>query len=139
MMTTSFDDRDGMIWYDGEMVPWRDAKLHVLSHALHYASSVFEGERVYSGQIFESRAHTERLHKSARLMDFEIPYSVDEIETAKQAVMTRVGFARRLHSPGGLARQRDDGRLGPRQRHPFGHRRLGLAVLFRRRGQDEGD
>ena len=92
MMTTSFDDRDGMIWYDGEMVPWRDAKLHVLSHALHYASSVFEGERVYSGQIFESRAHTERLHKSARLMDFEIPYSVDEIETAKQAVMTASGL-----------------------------------------------
>ena len=64
MSLLPFDDRDGAIWMDGTLLDWRDAKLHVLSHGLHYASSVFEGERVYSGQIFKSREHTERLHRS---------------------------------------------------------------------------
>ncbi|MEL0323355.1 MAG: aminotransferase class IV, partial [Rhodospirillales bacterium] len=83
----SFDDRDGAIWLDGKMIPWRDAKLHVLTHGLHYASSVFEGERSYGGKIFESRAHSERLHNSARILDFKIPYSVDELEKAKYEVL----------------------------------------------------
>ena len=83
----SFDDRDGAIWLDGKMIPWRDAKLHVLTHGLHYASSVFEGERSYGGNIFESRAHSERLHNSARILDFKIPYSVDELEKAKYEVL----------------------------------------------------
>ncbi len=87
-----FDDRDGFIWYDGELVEWRDAKLHVLSHGLHYASSVFEGERCYSGEIFKSREHTERLHSSAGMMGFEIPYSVDEIEAAKTATLAANGL-----------------------------------------------
>lgn len=87
-----FDDRDGVIWYDGELVDWRDAKVHVLTHGLHYASSVFEGERCYSGEIFKSREHTERLHKSARIMGFEIPYSVDEIEAAKKATLEANGL-----------------------------------------------
>ncbi|GGE52935.1 branched-chain amino acid aminotransferase [Actibacterium pelagium] len=82
-----YGDRDGKIWMDGEMVEWRDAKVHVLSHALHYASSVFEGERCYDGKIFLSRKHSERLHKSGEMMDMPIPYSVDEIEAAKQAVL----------------------------------------------------
>ena len=82
MASEGFHDRDGLIWYDGEMVDWRDASLHVLSHALHYASSVFEGERVYSGNIFKLRQHTERLIKSAEILGFEIPYSADEIDAA---------------------------------------------------------
>jgi branched-chain amino acid aminotransferase len=78
----SFADRDGWIWLDGEFTPWRDAKAHVLTHALHYASSVFEGERMYGGQIFELTQHSERLHHSAKVLDFEIPYSVAEIDRA---------------------------------------------------------
>ncbi len=82
-----FDDRDGYIWLDGKVVAWRDAKLHVLSHGLHYGSCVFEGERAYGGKIFKSREHTERFHRSAELLDFKIPYSVDQIEAAKAEVL----------------------------------------------------
>ena len=73
------------IWFNGEMVDWRDAKTHVLSHELHYASLVFEGERAYDGKIFESRKHTERLRLSAQYLDFDLPYSDDEIIAAKTA------------------------------------------------------
>jgi branched-chain amino acid aminotransferase len=87
MSVLPFDQREGVIWYDGRMVPWAEAKLHVLSHGLHYASSVFEGERAYGGVIFKSREHSERFRKSAQLLDFEIPYSVGELEAAKAAVI----------------------------------------------------
>ena len=87
-----YDDRDGKIWMDGEMVEWRDAKVHILTHALHYASSVFEGERCYNGKIFLSRKHSERLLRSGEMMDMPIPYTVDEIEAAKQAVLDANGF-----------------------------------------------
>ena len=82
MSIVPFDDRDGWIWLDGQFVPWREAKVHVLTHGLHYASSVFEGERMYNGHIFELTAHTERLFESARILDFEIPYTVAEIDKA---------------------------------------------------------
>ena len=82
-----FDDRDGSIWFDGRLIPWRDAKIHVLSHGLHYASCVFEGERVYGGKIFHSLDHTKRLFNSARLLGFEIPYTVEEIEQAKREIV----------------------------------------------------
>ena len=88
-----FDDRPGHIWFDGEMLPWADAKVHVLSHALHYASAVFEGERCYNGQIFKLRDHTERLLFSARTMDFEIPYTADEIDDACNAVVADQGIS----------------------------------------------
>ncbi len=78
----TFDDRDGVIWLNGRLVAWRDARVHVLSHALHYASSVFEGERAYGGEIFQLTAHTERLHGSAKTLGFELPYTVAEIDTA---------------------------------------------------------
>ncbi|RFU12406.1 branched-chain amino acid aminotransferase [Rhodobacteraceae bacterium W635] len=91
-MGAGYDDRDGSIWMDGKLVPWRDANVHVLTHALHYASSVFEGERAYNGTIFRSRDHSERLHYSARELDFEIPFTVDEIEAAKAEVMAANGF-----------------------------------------------
>ncbi|MFX0542277.1 branched-chain amino acid aminotransferase [Roseovarius sp. S4756] len=89
---TGYDDRDGKIWMDGKMVEWRDANVHILTHALHYASSVFEGERAYNGKIFKSRQHSERLHFSAGELDFEIPYSVDEIEAAKALVLKEAGL-----------------------------------------------
>ena len=92
MALIPFDDRDGQIWYDGKMMPWRDAKLHVLSHGLHYASSIFEGERAYAGHIFKLRAHTERLFNSARLLGFEIPYTVEEIDDACKQVIAANGM-----------------------------------------------
>ena len=92
MQIPPFDDRDGLIWQNGELREWRDAKVHVLTHGLHYASSVFEGERAYGGVIFKSREHTERLHNSARIMGFEIPYSVDEIEAAKRETLEANGL-----------------------------------------------
>lgn len=87
MSLMPFDERDGTIWMDGEMVEWRDAKVHVLTHGLHYASAVFEGERVYGKRIYKLSAHTERLIKSAELLGFEIPYSVEEIDAACDAVV----------------------------------------------------
>ncbi|OYV40422.1 MAG: branched-chain amino acid aminotransferase [Acidocella sp. 20-61-6] len=87
MALIPFDDRDGTIWWDGHMIPWRDAKLHVLSHGLHYASAVFEGERAYAGNIFKLAAHTERLINSGRLLGFEIPFTAGQINDACNQVL----------------------------------------------------
>lgn len=92
-MELGYDDRDGKIWLDGQLVDWRSAQVHVLSHAMHYASSVFEGERAYGGKIFKSRAHSERLLASGKLIDFEIPYSVEDIEAAKEAALQANGLS----------------------------------------------
>jgi branched-chain amino acid aminotransferase len=86
-MAGGYDDRDGTIWMDGELVDWRAANVHLLTHAMHYASSVFEGERCYNGKIFESRRHSERLLFSGTQLDMPIPYTVDEIEAAKYATL----------------------------------------------------
>lgn len=82
MTLIPFDERDGQVWFDGALVPWRDAKLHALTHGLHYGSCVFEGERVYGRRIFKLREHSERLINSAHILDFEIPWSVEEIDRA---------------------------------------------------------
>ena len=82
-MAAAYNDRDGWIWLDGKLVPWREANVHILTHAMHYASSVFEGERAYGGKIFLSRRHSERLIFSGRQIDMPVPYTVDEIEAAK--------------------------------------------------------
>ena len=82
MALVPYHDRDGYIWMDGALVPWREATLHVLSHGLHYASSVFEGERAYGGEIFKLTEHSQRLIDSARILDFEIPYSLEQIDQA---------------------------------------------------------
>ena len=87
MANAPYDDRDGFIWMDGELVDWREAKVHILTHALHYGSSVFEGERCYDGKIFKSREHSARLLKSGEYMDIPIPYTVDEIEDGKAAAL----------------------------------------------------
>jgi branched-chain amino acid aminotransferase len=81
------NDRSQVIWQDGRLVPFPDAQIHVLSHSLHYGSGVFEGERVYRGRVFKLREHTQRLHVSARLLGYELPYSVEELEQATQAVV----------------------------------------------------
>ena len=87
MALIPFDDREGSIWFDGEMVPWREAKTHSLSHGLHYASLVFEGERVYSGRVFKGAEHTVRLRASAKILDFDLPVSDEALEAAKHAVI----------------------------------------------------
>ncbi len=92
MALVPFDDRDGFIWWDGATIPWREAKLHVLTHGLHYASAVFEGERAYNGHIFRLRDHTERLINSARLLGFTIPWSADQIDAACQDVLAANGL-----------------------------------------------
>ncbi|MFQ8430088.1 branched-chain amino acid aminotransferase [Amaricoccus sp. W119] len=91
-MAGAYDDREGVIWMDGAFVPWSEAKVHVLTHALHYASAVFEGERAYGGKIFKSREHSERLLTSCDLLDMPHPYSVDEIEAAKAATLEKMGM-----------------------------------------------
>lgn len=92
-MSGTYDNRDGKIWLDGALVDWREANVHILTHAMHYASSVFEGERAYGGKIFLSRAHSERLHFSAGQLDFEIPFTVDQIEAAKAEVLAANGLS----------------------------------------------
>ncbi|PZQ49873.1 MAG: branched-chain amino acid aminotransferase [Rhodovulum sulfidophilum] len=91
-MAGAYDDRDGVIWMDGAFVPWREAKVHVLTHALHYASAVFEGERCYGGTIFKGAEHTRRLLNSCDLLDMPHPYSFEEIEAAKAATIEKMGM-----------------------------------------------
>ena len=92
MAIIPFDDRDGTIWLDGKLVPWREAKIHVLTHALHYASCVFEGERVYGGKIFKLSEHSQRLIDSGRILGFDIPWSRNEIDAACNAVVREMGL-----------------------------------------------
>ena len=86
-MVDSYENLKGMIWVDGELVQWKDAKFHLLTHALHYGSSVFEGERAYGGRIYKSKEHSSRLKRSGQYVDINIPYSIDELEEAKKKVL----------------------------------------------------
>jgi branched-chain amino acid aminotransferase len=93
MTIIPFDDRDGWIWMDGHFVPWRDAKVHVLTHGLHYGSCVFEGERLYDGKIFKLTEHTRRLFRSAEILEMDIPYTVEAIDAACIETVARMGFS----------------------------------------------
>ena len=88
-MPVPFDQRPDLIWFDGKLIPTAESKISVLTHGLHYGSCVFEGERAYGGKVFKGTEHTERLKNSARLLDFEIPYSVAEIDAAKELVLDK--------------------------------------------------
>lgn len=92
MSLIPFDDRDGTIWFNGDMIPWRDAKIHVINHGLHYASCIFEGERAYEGKIFKSHEHTTRLFKSASVLGMDIPFEPDVINMAKETVLKANNF-----------------------------------------------
>ena len=133
MELVPFDDRDGWIWWDGALVPWRDAKLHVLTHGLHYASAVFEGERAYAGNIFRLRDHTDRLINSARILGFEIPFTAEQIDAACEAVLAANGLTDAYVRP--IAWRGSEMLAVSAQRHqdPPGDRRLAVAELFRRR------
>lgn len=93
MAAVPFDQLDGEIWFNGEFVAWKDAKIHVLTHGLHYASAVFEGERAYGGRIFKLTEHNQRLHNSAEILGFKIPYSVEELDAASVELLKRQGFS----------------------------------------------
>jgi branched-chain amino acid aminotransferase len=99
MSDATYDDRDGWIWLDGEIVPWRDARVHVLTHALHYASSVFEGQRAYNGKIFKLSEHSQRLIESARILGMELPWSREEIDAACIEVLGRNGLTNCYQRP----------------------------------------
>jgi branched-chain amino acid aminotransferase len=92
MAAKPFHDRDGFIWFDGELKPWRDANVHVLTHAMHYASAVFEGQRAYGGEVFRLTDHSKRLRRSAELIGFEIPWSVEEIDAACKLTLEKSGL-----------------------------------------------
>jgi branched-chain amino acid aminotransferase len=93
MSIVPFDQREGVIWMNGEFVPWKDAKIHVLTHGLHYGSGVFEGERAYGGEIFKLTEHTQRLFDSAEILDMKIPFSVAEIDSACRETLKRQGYS----------------------------------------------
>src|SRR5262249_2687512 len=93
MAATPFHDRDGWIWFDGSFVPQREANVHVLTHAMHYASAVFEGERAYDGEVFKSREHSERLLKSAKILGFAIGASAEETDKANLDLIYKMGFS----------------------------------------------
>ena len=99
MDTSSFADRDGFIWLNGKLVPWRDANIHVLTHGLHYASSVFEGERVYDGEIFKLQEHTDRLIESARILGLRMKLTRP---AARRLPRTRLLMAMSVRSPGAV-------------------------------------
>ncbi len=82
-----FDDRDGTIWFNGKLIPWRDAKVHVLSHSLHYGNAVFEGARIYNGKVFELSRHSARLIHSAKMLAYDVPYSVEQLDAATKAAV----------------------------------------------------
>jgi branched-chain amino acid aminotransferase len=98
-MAVPFDQLDGQIWFNGEFVDWKDAKIHVLTHGLHYASAVFEGERAYGGRIFKLTEHNQRLHTSAEILGFKIPYSVEELDAATIELLRRQGFSEAYARP----------------------------------------
>ena len=142
MELVPFDDRDGWIWWDGALVPWRDAKLHVLTHGLHYASAVFEGERAYAGNIFRLREHTDRLINSAPHPGVRDPVlgRADRRGVRRGAGGERAD--RRLCAADRLARLGDAGGGGAGHQDPPGDRGLAVAELFRRRsdgGHPDGD
>ncbi len=127
-----FDDRDGWIWWDGALLPWRDAKLHVLSHGLHYASAVFEGERCYDGNVFRLRDHTDRLIASGRMLGFEIPFTAEQIDAACKEVLAANNLTGAYVRP---IAWRGSEMLAVSAQHtsyPSGDRRLAVAELFRR-------
>ena len=93
MTPRPFDNREGIIWMNGEFIDWNDAKCHIINQGMHYASAVFEGERAYNGKIFKSIEHTKRLFKSAKIIGIKIPYSEDEINKAKDDLIKKMNFS----------------------------------------------
>jgi len=130
MSLLPFDDRDGWIWLDGTFVPWREAKVHVLTHGLHYASAVFEGERMYGGEIFELTQHTERLHRSAESSGLRNSVQRGGDRRGLQGNLRAQRHGGRLSAPDRLARLGNDRVCGPEHHHPCGDRLLGTGPNY---------
>ena len=129
--TVPYDQREGFIWFNGKLIPWGDAQLHVLTHGLHYASAVFEGMRAYDGEIFKLTEHTQRLHKSAKLLDFDIPYSVAELDKAAREVVRANKLTDAYVRPIAWRGSEQMGVSAQTDQDQCRHRRLGLGLLFR--------
>ena len=138
MASVPFDQLDGFIWMNGEFVKWADAKIHVLTHGLHYASAVFEGERAYGGEIFKLTEHTERLHEFGAHPRLQDSLFRRRDRRRLPGAAQEAGFRRRLCAPDRLARQRADGRFGAEQPHQLRDRHLAVAELFRSGAEAEG-
>ena len=138
MAIQPYHDRDGFIWQDGALVPWREAKLHVLSHGLHYASAVFEGERAYGGVIFKLTEHSQRLADSARLLGFELPCSVDDVDRACDEALRANGIKDGYVRPIAWRGSEMMGVSAQETPNPPCHRRVGLGLLFQRGCAPEG-
>ena len=137
-MAGAYDDRDGFIWMDGKLVPWRDANVHILSHAMHYASSVFEGERCYDGKIFKGHEHSLRLIESGRLLDMPIPYSAEQIDAAKAEVLAANKLSNAyVRAVAWRGAGEDMGVAARRNPGASGRSRMGMGRLLRR-CQDAG-
>ena len=133
------DDRDGVIWLNGKLVPWRDAKVHVLVHSLHYGNAVFEGARIYNGKVFKLTEHSARLHKSANMLAYELPYSVAELDAATKLVVDGEQARQRLRPAAGLARGGGDRRLGAGDEGPRHDRGLPVGRVLRAEGDQARD
>ena len=133
-----FDQRDGSLWFDGKLVPWKDAKIHVLTHGLHYASSVFEGERLYNGRIYKLEDHTTRLFESARILGMEIPFTEDQINKATIEAARVQGFQDAYLRPVVYRGSEIDVGRGAEIEDPRRNRGMAMAVLFRSDGEAEG-
>ena len=126
-----FDNREGWIWLDGDFVAWNDARLHICTHALHYGSAVFEGERMYNGHIFELEAHTRRLFKSAETLDFEIPFTEAEINAASTEACRRNGLEDCYVRPIAWRGAEQHSVSALHTKNARRDRRLGMAEIFR--------
>ncbi len=138
MAPIPYDQRDGFIWMNGELVPWRDAKVHVLTHALHYGSGVFEGARIYDTEVFALTKHSERLHASANILGFEIPYSVAEIDQACRDVIKAQGLVEGYIRPIAFRGSEEIGVAAKHTQDQPRDRLLGLGFIFPRGGAAEG-
>ena len=137
-MAVPFDQRADLIWFDGKLVPTSDSKISVLTHGLHYASCVFEGERAYGGTIYRGTEHSERLKRSADILDFEIPYSVAEIDAAKRLVLDRNNQKDAYVRPIAWRGSEQLGVSAQAEQDSPRHRDLGVAELFRPGAAAEG-
>ena len=138
MSAAPFDQRDGWIWYDGQFVPWSDAKAHVLTHGLHYGSSGIRGRARLRGRDFQVDAAFGAADEIGEILDFEIPYTVAEIDAAKPRSLQKNGYTDAYIRPVAWRGSEMMGVFGPAQQDPPGDRRLGMAELFRPGAEDEG-
>ena len=138
MTDATFDDRNGFIWMDGELKPWRESNVHILTHGLHYASSVFEGARAYDGHIYALSAHSQRLMDSATIMGFPLPWSVAEIDEACRQTLAANGLTNAYVRPVAWRGSEQMGVSAQKNQGASGRRHLGMGGVFRPGSLEKG-